>query len=152
MFGALAGKLLVEGRRAILLNQCVPANCGLSCLEGEGGCWFRKYIENFPKRIYSQHLIMPIPATISNGSLLFGVFYSFLKGHIKVKIYISEASIKYTLDEKHLKNPEATSKIMATRIFLFCKREEEAWWIWKHWYLIMIALAFWLLRLPVWGP
>ena len=26
MFGALAGKLLVEGRRPILLNHCVPAN------------------------------------------------------------------------------------------------------------------------------
>lgn len=36
MFGALAGKLLVEGRRPILLNQCVPANHRVSCQGGRG--------------------------------------------------------------------------------------------------------------------
>jgi len=74
MFGALAGKLLVEGRRPILLNQCVPANHRVSCQGGKEDCQSRKYIENFKKRIYFQHsqnYIFSTPATISNVLLLF---------------------------------------------------------------------------------
>ena len=53
MFGALAGKLLVEGRRPILLNHCVPANHSVSCQAGEGGLPIQKYIENFKKEFTS---------------------------------------------------------------------------------------------------
>ena len=53
MFGALAGKLLVEGRRPILLNHCVPANHRVSCQAGEGGLPIQKYIENFKKEFTS---------------------------------------------------------------------------------------------------
>ena len=88
MFGALAGKLLGEGRRPILLNQWVPENHRVSCQGGKGDCRSKKYIENFKKRIYfqpSQYYIFSIPATISNVLLLFWALYSFLKSHIKVK-------------------------------------------------------------------
>lgn len=79
MFGALAGKLLVEGRRPILLNQCVPANHRVSC---QGGMRVAgrhaadpESILNFSKkRIYFLHFqcrIFSIPATISNVLLLF---------------------------------------------------------------------------------
>jgi hypothetical protein len=84
MFGALAGKLLVEGRRAILLNQCVPANCGLSCLEGEGGA---ADLESILK-IFQKEFTPNIPNTVSCQflpllCLLFEALYSFLKAILK---------------------------------------------------------------------
>ena len=67
MFGALAGKLLVEGRRPILLNHCVPANHRVSCQAGEGGLPIQKY--NLLPTV--QYYIFSIPATISKVLLLF---------------------------------------------------------------------------------
>lgn len=74
MFGALAGKLLVEGRRPILLNQCVPANHRVSCPGGRGTADTESVLKFSRKRIYfyhSQYHIFTILTTISNVLLLF---------------------------------------------------------------------------------
>lgn len=80
MFGALAGKLLVEGRRAILLNQCVPANCGLSCLEGEGAADLQSILKMFQKEFAPN-----IPSILSCQLLqLFQISFRYLVLYILV--------------------------------------------------------------------
>lgn len=55
MFGALAGKLLVEGRRPILLNQCVPANHRVSC-QGERGTIDPESILKISKKEFTSNI------------------------------------------------------------------------------------------------
>lgn len=133
MFGALAGKLLVEGRRPILLNQWVPANHRVSCQGGKGDCWSKKYIENFKKRIYfqpSQDYIFSIPATISNVLWLFWALYSFLKSHIKVKFTYLRSTLNIP---RRISIP---SQKHGRQGFFSFVMERKIWWTWK----IRIAL------------
>lgn len=135
MFGALAGKLLVEGRRPILLNHCVPANHRVSC-QGGGELLIQKVYWKFQKkkkrrkRIYFQHSqyhIFSIPTTISNVLVLFWALYSFLESHIKVKLTYHRSVVNTPRRvSNHFKN-------IARRIFLFLNGEKEIWWMWENW-------------------
>ena len=86
MFGALAGKLLVEGRRPILLNHCVHANHRVSCQAGEGGLPIQKYIENFKKEFTSNLpniISSQFPQLFQKCFYYFELYIIFLKATLK---------------------------------------------------------------------
>jgi len=76
MFGALAGKLLVEGRRPILLNHQA----------GEGGLPIQKYIENFKKEFTSNLpniISSQFPQLFQKCFYYFELYIIFLKATLK---------------------------------------------------------------------
>lgn len=138
MFGALAGKLLVEGRRPILLNQCVPMNHRISCQGGKGDCWSGKCIENFKKKEFTSNIpniLCSQSPQLSNVLWLFWASYSFLKSGIKVKFTYLKSAVNMP------RGRDISSQNLGQQeFFSYVMEKKEIWWIWKNWDCSLIGL------------